>query len=389
MKIAMIGQKAVPFYRDGGVERHVEELATRLAKRGHEVTVYVRRRYVATKEDIWRGVRLVRVPEIPTKHLGTISYTFFATLHAVWVCISGGRASDRAEARPPRFDIIHYHGIGPSLISWLPRLFTCAKIVVTFHSIDRFHQKWGPLSRAVLRVGEWTATHFPHATIAVSHSIARYCKKTYDKTVRYIPNGVEIKKMEAAEELQRWGLKKNQYIVTVARLVRHKGIHTLIEAYKAVPDSVKGEMKLVIVGAPSFTADYDAYLRKIAAQDHRIIFTGYQTGDILNQLYSHSYLYVHPSEYEGLSLTILEAMSFGKCVLISNIPENLEAIDHSGIPFAVGSVEDLTEKLTTLINHPEIVRDKSKLGLGFIKRHFEWDRIVEETEKLYTTLIKK
>lgn len=372
MRIAMIGQKAVPFYRDGGVERHVEELSTRLAQHGHEVTVFVRRRYVATKEDIWRGIKLVRVPEIPTKHLGTISSTLFATLYVLG----------------SRFDVIHYHGVGPSLLSWIPRLFTRAKIVVTFHSIDRFHAKWGPLARFFLWTGEWAAIHIPHATIAVSHSIQKYIKKRFKKRIAYIPNGVEIRKMERAEELGRWNLQKNKYLVTVARLVRHKGIHYLIEAYKQVPDQIKKEIKLVIVGAPSFTKDYDEYLRSIAKEDHRIVFTGYQEGDALAQLYAHAYLYAHPSEYEGLSLTILEAMSYGKCVLISDIPENLEAIDHSGVPFEVGNIEDLAEKLATLINHPEVVKEKGKLALGFIKRYFEWDKIVESTEAAYTKLIK-
>lgn len=382
MKIAMIGQKAIPFYRDGGVERHVEELATRLAKRGHDVTVYVRRRYVATKQDIWQGVRLVRVPEIPTKHLGTISYTFFATLHAVFV--SKRRTVRLLETNG--YNVIHYHGIGPSLVCWIPRLFTQAKVIVTFHSIDRFHSKWGPISRLILRISEWTATRFPHATIGVSHSIVKYCKTAYKKDIKYIPNGVGIQKEESTEELIRWNLIPNNYIVTVARLVRHKGIHYLIEAYKAVPDAIKKEIKLVIVGAPSYTKDYETYLRELAGEDHRIVFAGYQTGDTLRQLYAQAYFYVHPSEYEGLSLTILEAMSFGKCVLISDIPENLEAIDHSGVPFEVSNTADLTEKILGLINHPEIVAEKGKLALGFIKRNFEWDKVVEATEALYREL---
>lgn len=373
MRIAMIGQKAVPFYRDGGVERHVEELSTRLAKRGHAVTVFVRHLYVATKEDLWQGIQLVRVPEIPTKHLGTISSTFFATLYVL--C--------------SKYDIIHFQGIGPSLLSWIPRLFTRAKIVVTFHSIDRFHAKWGPLARLVLRLAEWTATHFPHATIGVSQSLVRYGQEHYRKILHYIPNAVDLQKRSAAQELTRFNLQSGQYLLTVARLVRHKGIHYLVEAYKKIPDEIKKEFNLVIVGAPSYTSNYAAYLRALAAEDHRIIFTGYQTGETLRQLYSHAYLYVHPSDSEGLSLTILEAMSFGRCVLISNIPENLEVIDHSGVPFEVGNPADLTEKLVNLLNHPEVVEEKGRLGLGFIKRYFEWDQVVEKTERLYQDLLGK
>lgn len=376
MRIAMIGQKAIPFYRDGGVETHVEALATRLAKRGHAVTVFVRRRYVATKEDIWQGIHLARVPEIPTKHLGTITSTLFATLYVV------------LRRRSP-CDVIHFHGVGPALLSWIPRIFTRAKIVVTFHSIDRFHSKWGAPARMALGIGEWMALHIPHQTIAVSQSIVEYCKKRFSKEPIYIPNGVEIKKTKGIAAVTQFGLKPNGYLLTVARLVRHKGIHSLINSYKEIPDRIKGEMKLVIVGAPSFTKDYEDYLKELAGQDHRIVFTGYQTGDTLNELYGNAYLYVHPSEYEGLSLTILEAMSFGKCVLVSDIPENLEAIDHSGVPFEVGSINDLASKLASLINHPEIVQARGKLAQGYLKRHFEWDKIVEQTEKLYTLLVDK
>ena len=388
MKIAMIGQKAVPFYRDGGVETHVEALATRLAKRGHEVTVFVRRRYLATKEDIWQGVKLARVPEIPTKHFGTISSTFFATLCAVFGRCQGFPAKAwQAGVRGQRYDVIHYHGVGPSLLSWIPRLFTRAKIVVTFHSIDRFHAKWGFFSRCMLRMGEWTATHFPHVTIAVSRTIQSYCKERFGKEVHYIPNGVSVRRVSSAQHLAQWGLKKDGYILTVARLVRHKGIHTLIEAFKSIPDAVRGEMRLVIVGAPSFTSDYETYLKSIAAEDHRIVFVGYQTGEALDQLFAHCYLYAHPSESEGLSLTILEAMSFGKSVVLSNIPENLEPMDHSGIPFIVGDVPDLAEKIVSLINHPEIVSERGARGVGFIKRYFEWEKIADDTAQLYQEVV--
>ncbi|MEK7606965.1 MAG: glycosyltransferase family 4 protein [Patescibacteria group bacterium] len=372
LRIAMIGQKAVPFYRDGGVERHVEELSTRLAERGHDVTVYVRPRYVATSDDIWRGVRLRRLPSVPTKHLDAWSHTLFSSVHVV-----GSGA-----------DIIHYHSVGPSTLAFLPRLFARrAKIVSTFHSIDRFHKKWGAFARTYLSFGEWAATHFPHATIAVSESIQKYCRERFGKEVAYIPNGVSIVPVSGSGELARWGLEPGKYIIAVARLIRHKGLHYLVEAFKRIPDTIKGEMKLVIVGAPSYTSDYEFYLKNLAAEDHRIIFTGYQTGEALNQLYAHSLFYVHPSEAEGLAITILEAMSFGKCVLMSDIPENLEARDHSGIAFASGNVEDLQEKMTSLINHPEITRERGKKAMDFIRQKFEWEKIVDQIESLYLDLV--
>jgi glycosyltransferase involved in cell wall biosynthesis len=377
MRIAMIGQKGIPFIRDGGVERHVEELATRLAARGHEVYVYVRPRFVINGQKIYKGVHLIPLRSIPTKNLDTITHTFLATLHVLF----------------KKVDIIHYHGVGPSTLAWIPRLLKpSARIIVTFHSIDRFHKKWGPFARVYLGWGEWTACRFPNRTIAVSQSIQKYCKERFKRKTFYIPNGVSVEKSVRADKIEQFGLEKKEYILTVARLIRHKGIHYLIQAYRNLEKKFGTEAKnwpgrkikkLVIVGAPSFTDDYSAYLNKLAEQSENIIFTGFQTGEPLKQLFANAYLYVHPSEAEGLSITILEAMSYGTCVLISNIPENLETIDHSGFSFETKDASDLYEKLIYLLDAQEIVVGRGERGKKFIEENFNWDWIVAETEKIY------
>jgi glycosyltransferase involved in cell wall biosynthesis len=377
MRIAMIGQKGIPFIRDGGVERHVEELATRLVSRGHEVYVYVRPRFIINGQKIYKGVNLISLPSIPTKNLDTITHTFLATLHVLF----------------KKVDIIHYHGVGPSTLAWIPRLLKPrAKVMVTFHSIDRFHKKWGWFARIYLGWGEWAACRFPDRTIAVSQSIQKYCRGRFKRETFYIPNGVSVEKSVGADKIEQFGLKKKEYILTVARLIRHKGIHYLIQAYINLEKKFGTEAKywpggkikkLVIVGAPSFTDDYSAYLNKLAEQSENIIFTGFQTGEPLKQLFANAYLYVHPSEAEGLSITILEAMSYGTCVLISNIPENLEAIDHSGFSFETKDISDLYEKLIYLLSAPEIVDGRGERGKKFVEDNFNWDRIVMETEKIY------
>lgn len=377
MRIAFIGQKGIPFISDGGVERHVDELATRLAARGHEVYVYVRPRFIINKQKIYKGVHLIPLPSIPTKNLDTISHTLLATIHVLF----------------KKIDIIHYHSVGPSTLAWIPRLLKPkTKIIVTFHSIDRFHKKWGWFARLYLGWGEWTATHFPHKTIAVSYAIKKYCKEKFGKEVFYIPSGVTIEKVEGDDKIKQFGLEKDGYILTVARLIKHKGIHYLMEAYRQMEKKFGNDpqkwpggkiRKLVIVGAPSFTDDYFAYLNKLAEQSPNIIFTGFQTGETLKQLFANAYLYIHPSEAEGLSITILEAMSYGTCVLISDIPENLEAIDHSGFSFKNKSVKDLYEKLIYLLDFPEGVKRRGEQGLKFIKDQFDWEEIVKKIEKLY------
>lgn len=369
MRIAMIGQKGIPVTElGGGVERYVEGLATRLAARGHEVMVYVRPHIVPERVKRYKGVTLVHIPSIPTKHLDTITHTFLATLDVLF----------------QKADVIHYHGVGPSTFAWIPRIFAPrAKVVVTFHSQDRFHKKWGLFARLYLSLGEWTAARIPHATIAVSEIIARYCRRALGaKRVAYIPYAVSVRHTRATDKLKKWDIAPNHYILAVARLVRHKGIHTLIEAYHGVPT----DMKLVIVGAPSYTDDYLEYLKTLAAERPNIIFAGFQGGEALAQLFSHAYLYAHPSESEGLSNTILEAMSYGKCAVMSDIPENIAAVDHVGVAFRSGNVHDLRKKLAYLLAHPEVVAHKGSRGREYVARHYDWDTLADKVEALYERL---
>lgn len=369
MRIAMIGQKGIPITElGGGVERHVEGLSTRLVERGHDVLVYVRSHIVPSHMRKYRGVQLVHIPSIATKNFDTITHAFLSTLDALF----------------QKVDIIHYHGVGPATMAWIPRIFSPRiKVVATFHSQDRFQKKWGAFARAYLTFGEWAVNHFPHATITVSHILTRLCKNAFHASPVYIPYAAETKHTRASDKLKKWNLKSGHYILTVARLVHHKGIHTLIEAYHGVPT----DMKLVIVGAPSYTGDYLEYLKKLAAEHPNIIFTGFQSGETLAQLFSHAYMYVHPSQSEGLSNTILEAMSYGKCVLIADIPENMEAIDHVGYSFRRGNVKDLREKLTDLIGDPQTVAHHGARSRVYVRGTYNWERAVDATEAVYEKLL--
>ncbi|MDP3985696.1 MAG: glycosyltransferase family 4 protein [bacterium] len=366
MNIAMLGLKSIPVSEvGGGVERHVEELSERLVRRGHTVYVYVRSHELPPRAPrTWRGVRLIALPTIRRKHMETIVHTFLASLHVLFLPVQ----------------VVHYHGVGPATLAWIPRLFKpWAKVVVTFHSIDRFHKKWGRFARWYLGFGEWASLHFPHRTIAVSHMIQIYAHRRYRKPPSYVPNGVEINIIRRFDQLANFDLEKKEYFITVARLIRHKGIHYLIQAFRGL----KTNKKLVIVGAPSFTEDYADYLARLAADDPRILFVGFQKGEALAQLYAHAYASIHPSESEGLSMTILEAMSYGTAVLISDIPENLEAIDHSGFSFETRNVADLRKKLRELIDNPKKVMTYARKGRTFVRDNYNWDSIVTQTEAVY------
>lgn len=366
----MIGPKGLPVSPEsGGIERHVEELATRLVAMGHGVSCYVRPRYVDGLSGDYDGVRLLRAPSIPTRSLDTLTSTLYASVDALF----------------RKADVIHYHGVGPATFSWIPRLFKpSAKVVVTFHSLDRLNAKWGFFARTYLHFGEWAATRFPQATIAVSRSIKKYCREKLGKDVAYIPNGAKPKPYPGSDLLSKWGLTPGGYILTVARLVRPKGIHHLVEAF----DGFEEKMKLVIVGAGDAHSEYAEELRKLSEGNSAIVFTGFQDGKALAQLYANAYVYAHPSEAEGLSVSILEAMAAGRTVLVSDIPENLESIDHSGLTFVNADVDDLRAMLRELLNHPEIVAERGERARNWIRQEYDWDAIAKKTEELYAGISK-
>jgi len=385
MKIAMIGQKGIPAIY-GGIERHVEELSTRLSKCGFEVFVYCRPWYVSKlkikpclpagrneKLKIFKGVKLVYLPSLKTKNLDAISHTLLATLHALFC----------------DYDIIHYHGVGPALLSWLPRIFRPkVKVIVTFHCIDRKHQKWGFFAKLMLRAGEWAACRFAHQTITVSKTLRQYCAEAYDKETVYIPNGVSVNKPKTKNQkskiLGEYGLKVNKYLLMVSRLVRHKGAHYLVEAFQKLKKEDKrfAGLKLVIAGGSSFTDDYVKYLEELARESQDIIFVGFQSGKPLEDLFLNSFMVVHPSESEGLPIAVLEAMSYGKVVLTSDIPENMELVKDYGFSFQNKNVDDLMNKLKSLIRRSDL-DDRGGRARKFVLKNYNWESVVASVEKLY------
>lgn len=376
MHIAMIGQKGMPAIH-GGVERHVHDLSVRLVQAGHTVDVYGRAWYTGTTDDTTtHGVQVRIVPSIHTKHLDTITYAIMATIRAM-----------RSDAT-----ILHYHGVGPALVSWIPRVCTPhKKVVTTFHSIDRKHAKWGWFARWVLKVGEWAACRWAHQTIAVSRTIYQYARDVYDAKTVYIPNGVELlHRTDRTDTLQTFGLTPDGYIIALSRLIPHKGIHLLVDAYARIaatrPDTLQGK-KLVIVGDGYYTDTYVQALKAQAATTPDIIFTGFQSGQALQELMSHAHLYVHPSMNEGLPITVLEAMSYGLPTLLSDIPEHLELVSDPRCHFVSENVSDLAQSLVRLLTDETIRTHSSTGNKQTIAETYSWDHVARSIAELYTEVI--
>lgn len=369
MKIAFIGQKGIPA-KFGGVERYIEEIAIKMAERGHEVFVYVRNNYTDKNLKNYKGIKLIHLPSIGTKNLDAISHTILATLHALF----------------QNLDVIHYVSIGPTSLSFIIKILKRNTVLVsTFQCQDYYHQKWGIFAKAYLKFGEYITCRIPDRTIVVSKVLRKMVMDKYKKEAAFIPNGAEIRSNSNSDALKAWGLKDKKYIVYIGRLIKHKGIHYLIEAFRKLEDTnrLPNNFKLVIVGDGFHTDDYVKYLKTISEGRENIIFTGNQTGEALDQLFSNAYLFVQPSEAEGLSLALLEAMGYGIATLVSDIPENMEAIGKTGFSFKTKDVEDLKNKLAYLLNRPEEVALMGKSARREIEENYSWDSITEKIIKVY------
>jgi len=365
MRIAFIGQKGIPT-KQGGIEKHVEELSTRLAEKGFDITVYSRPYYTSNRQKsyAYRGVKIINLPSFKTKNLDAISHTFIASVHAIF----------------QDYDIIHYHGVGPSLLSFIPRLLKPqTKVIATFHCIDRQHQKWGLFAKAMLAAGEWTACHFPHETIAISEILKKYCLYRFDKEVKHIPNGVSVTKIIDTSWLAKNDLEAKKYIVVVSRLIRHKGIHTLVEAY----NKLKTDKKLIIVGDGANTDDYVGYVKKLAQDNPNIIFLGQKSGEELAAIFQNAYLFIQPSEAEGLSIALLEAMAYGVPAVISNIEENQEPAEGVAIEFINKSIDSLAEKLNYALTHEAEMTELAWRAQNRAQQKYNWDDITHDTADLY------
>ncbi len=365
MKIVMIGQKGIPALF-GGIERHVEELSLRMAKNTDlKVFVYTRGHYTPKRLKRYKKVGLIHLPCLPTKHLDAISHTFFACFHAGF------------KLKP---EIIHFHGIGPALLLWLAKLLNpSAKIVFTYHCQDYFHQKWGGFARFCLKLGEKVGCRWADEVIAVSQELGDYVLNNYQRSARIISHGVNHQELSKPDLIKKWGLQKGGYLLTVSRLIRHKGIHYLIKAYQ----EIKPDKKLVVVGSCFHTQDYQKELEQMAAEDPNILFLGNQSGRALQELFANAWLFVNPSEQEGLPLSVLEASGFGLPLLLSDIQVHRKML--GGLPyfFKNKDADDLKKQLKYLLSQRADLSQRARKIKAYSQKRYDWEDVVEKTILAY------
>lgn len=369
LSIAMLGHKRIPS-REGGIEIVVEELATRMVKLGHNVTCYNRKgHHVSGKEfdcdqlTDYKGVRLKSVFTLNKKGLAAMTASVAGAF-----CAAFGK-----------YDVVHFHAEGPCAMLWFPKLFG-KKCIATIHGLDHQRAKWGKFASTYIMLGEKCAVKYADEIIVLSEGVQNYFMKTYGRKTRFIPNGVVRPQIRKADIIkQKYGLEKDSYILFLGRLVPEKGLRYLIEAFK----KVKTDKKLVIAGGSSDTEEFTNDLKKMTENDRRILFTGFIRGQELDEIYSNAYIYTLPSDLEGMPLSLLEAMSYGNCCLVSDIEECVSVVEDKALVFKKSVVTELHKKLQSACDDETMVAAYKNKAADFICSKYCWDDVVEKTLEVY------
>lgn len=367
LNIAMLGHKHV-LSREGGIEIVVNELATRMVAKGHSVTCYDRHTHhvagdtpIDTRTEVG-GVKIIPVWTIEKKGLAAMTSSLSAAWRAAW----------------GKYDVVHIHAEGPAAMSWLPKI-RGKRVIVTVHGLDWARAKWGGFATKYIKWGEKQAVKHADEIIVLSRGVQEYFKTTYNRDTVFIPNGVSRPEPRSVNEIKKlWGLEKNSYVLFLGRIVPEKGLRYLVEAWKGI----NTDKKLVIAGGSS---DTEAFMNELkAAAGDGVIFTGFQQGRVLEELYSNAYIYTLPSDLEGMPLSLLEAMSYGNCCVVSDIPECAEVVEDKAVVFRHSDVKELNSTLQQLLDDPVLVEQYKAGAADFICQKYNWDDVVGKTLELYS-----
>ena len=369
LSVAMLGHKRIPS-REGGVEIVVEQLSSGLVREGHAVTCYNRKghhvggsQFDAEELDSYNGITIKTVPTLDKKGLAAMTASATAAIACAF----------------SKYDIVHFHAEGPCAMLWLPKLFG-KRCIATIHGLDHQRSKWGKLAKTYIMMGEKCAARHAHEVIVLSKNVQDYFMDTYGRKTHFIPNGVDRAQKRAPEQIkEKFRLQGEDYILYLGRIVPEKGLTYLINAFK----QVKTDQKLIIAGGASDTAEFFNELKALAADDPRIQFVGFVQGQLLEELYSNAYMYVLPSDLEGMPLSLLEAMSYGNCCLTSDIAECTQVTEDHGVSFRKSDVEDLRQKLQMLCDDPQKVQTYKDRAADYICEKYSWEQVTRQTLNLY------
>ena len=361
MKVFITGTRGVPNI-PGGVEKHCEMLYPLIFKEGHEVIISRRSTYVDDNLSEWCGIKLLDLYAPKNKSLEAITHTLLSIIYA----------------KRQKVDIVHIHAVGPALLIPFARLLGM-RVVFTNHGPDYDRQKWGRIAKWMLRSGEYFGSKFANEIIVISQLIKDIVKSRTGRDSTLIHNGVPVPEItDSTDYLQTLNIMPGKYLLAVARLVPEKGLHDLIDAF----EQLDSDWKLVIAGDSDHKDAYSEQLKSSTARNPNIIMSGYVTGGKLAQLFTHAGLFVLPSYHEGLPIALLEALSYGLDVVVSDIPANKEVNLSERHYFRCGNTDELRNKITFSIEHPLDQTHKTDFA-NMIKEKYDWQNIAQQTINVY------
>ena len=365
MRIALLGTRGIPA-NYGGFETFYENLAPRLAERGHEVWVYNRPHAVGHRDlKMYRGVHLVHLPSVPSKHLDTITHTAVSVIHAL----------------PKRYDIVYICGVGNTSLAWVPRL-TGARVVLNVDSSDWRRAKWGRIAATYLRTMERLSGHTANLIVVDNQAIGRRYRADHGIKAVFVPYGANVIRNDGSEALEQWGLEAGKYILWVGRLEPETRVEELIEAFglAALPG-----FKLVILGDAPFADAYKRQLKSIATSD--VVFTGRQFGTAYHQLSCHAFAYVQTSPTSGTSPALLDQMAFGNAVIARGTDTNSEVVADAGLTYPPADPVDGLAKAITALHKDNAMAARLRIAaIERVREHYSWEHITDVYEEMFKSL---
>ena len=345
----------------GGVETHAEKLYPIVSGLGYKTTCITRSPYHQVAE--WQGVSFLRIWAPKSKFLEAIVHSLLGTF--------------RAAIRRP--DVLHIHAVGPALVVPLARLLGL-NVVVTHHGPDYDREKWNPLAKAMLRLGERFGMRYSNERIVISPVISDIVEKKHSVKSNIIPNGVTLPNLDRPEsDVEKFGLQANNYVLLVSRFVPEKRHLDLIDAFERL--NVDG-LKLALVGDSDHPDEYDRELKRRAASNPDIVLTGFLGGAELRAVFQHARMFVLPSSHEGLPISLLEALSYGLPCVASDIPANVSVGLESDAYFELGDVDDLSTKMSAQLDEP-LTDSKRSTRRAWVAQTYDWQRIARQTVAVY------
>lgn len=364
MRLAVVGIRGIPA-NYGGFETFAEHLAPELAARGHDVTVYGRSHFVNCPSGEYRGVRIVTLPTIRTKHLDTPVHTLVSCLHALG----------------QHYDVVLACNAANALFLAILRI-AGVPVVLNVDGIERLRKKWGRAGKAWYWVSEFLATKIPSAIVADAGVVQKYYADRWRADSVMIPYGADIAPATDQSTLVRLGLCPREYVLVVTRLEPENNPDLVIRAFSQLETS----KRLVVVGDAPYATEYKQRLREYASRDSRVLMTGFLFGEDYRQLQTYAACYVQATEVGGTHPALIEGMALGGVVIANGTPENIEVLHGAGLTYERGNVDSLAECLRCALSDELDRKSLRARARARIREAYSWSAVVSQYEQLLQTL---